>query len=153
MSDKLYTAYGEDKILNLENTQTVAAINNIINQNFYYIEIKAIQRSATSFLESVTVNGESATPEEVGNILFNTGAYILTLNGARADYARATKNQTNGGPITYSFYIIIKTMLSTNNNISITYKSYETTQSSNSWSFNDFYTPKNTYTQTIDVNQ
>ena len=30
MSDKLYTAYGEDKILDLENQGTIDAINNIV---------------------------------------------------------------------------------------------------------------------------
>ena len=88
MSDKLYTAYGEDKILDLENQNVVSAFQNAIGDD--KPGCHRIDMNATVEAADVKIDGVSATPKEVYDMINGTEPYVIHFNGQLPVYFTLT---------------------------------------------------------------
>ena len=79
MSDKLYTAYGEDKILDLENENVVDAFQSAIGGGG--VGCHKIDMNATQQAADVKIDGVAATPKEIYDMINGTEPYVIHFNG------------------------------------------------------------------------
>ena len=88
MGDKLYTSYGEDKLLDLENQNIVSAFQNAIGGDEPVCH--RIDMNATVEAANVKIDGEAATPKEVYDMINGTEPYVIHFNGQLPVYFSLT---------------------------------------------------------------
>ena len=128
MSDKLYTSYGEDKLLDLENQNIVSAFQNAIGGDEPVCH--RIDMNATVEAANVKIDGEAATPKEVYDMINGTEPYVIHFNGQLPTFFSLTP--TDSG---YLIYVTApgSAAVDTNNQLVIIYGSIYATTPADTW--------------------
>lgn len=142
MSDKLYTAYGEDKILDLENQNVVDAFQSAIGgggAGCHRIDMNATQQAA-----DVKIDGVAATPKEVYDMINGTEPYVIHFNGQLPTFFRLMPVDSG-----YAIFITAPDFANVDSNqLVITYGSIGATTPVDTWDWMNILSHTGFYTVT-----
>ena len=142
MSDKLYTSYGEDKLLDLENQNIVSAFQNAIGGDEPVCH--RIDMNATVEAANVKIDGKAATPKEVYDMINGTEPYVIHFNGQLPTFFRLMPVDSG-----YAIFVTAPDFSTVDSNqLVITYGSIGTTTPADTWDWVNILSHTSFYTVT-----